>query len=452
MSRPSSPARPSRLNTGFPMKQTVLLIAPSLGFESIFPLGLSTIASALMADGKVCIGLDERARPGCLETALAGVDPDSRPMAAVIEASPRNVNQALDAAARCAAADIPAIFVGPAAATDARAMMDSSCAFASVTGDPETVLLRLLDELANPVGAEIPGARFRIAGGVLTDSPPVFDMDPAGLVYDRTVFPVSDYCDHPRHPEFRQAAIETSRGCTLDCTFCPVPCRYERKWRGRPIAAIVQEMSGLHRDYGITDFVIEDDQPLADIERFQTLMKAIRTALPGISMAFSNGLRPELLNISTLQLMAAAGTRDISLGIESGSSKVRASLNRPISTDQVQGIITEAHRLKMVVTGYFMLGLPGETVPQMLETIMMANRFRFDYVHFMVYHPWHVTTGPASLAFNHVRTAAYLGSYCNPMRLAGLARSGHISPGRARADASRLIEWIMAGRTGGGTW
>lgn len=437
---------------GSGMKQTVLLIAPSLGFESIFPLGLSTIASALMACDKTCIGLDERARPGCLVAALDAIDHDNPPIAAVIEVSSRNVNQALEAACRCARVNVPVIFVGPAAATDARAMMDSSQAFASVTGDPETVLPQLLEELANPVGREIAGARFRTTNGVLTDSRPAFDMGLETLVYDRTVFPVSDYCDHPRHPEFRQAAIETSRGCRLDCTFCPVPCRYGGTWRTRPVAAVVQEMSGLHRDYGITDFVIEDDQPLFDVEHFQNLMRAIRAELPGISMAFSNGLRPELLNVQTLQLMAAAGTRDISLGIESGSSKVRASLNRPISPDQVQNIISEAHRLKMVVTGYFMLGLPGETVTQMLETIMMANRFHFDYVHFMVYHPWHVTTGPASLAFNHVRTAAYLGSYCNPMRLAGLARAGHISPGRARADAYRLMEWIMAGRTGGGTW
>lgn len=434
------------------MKRRIFLIAPSLGFESIFPLGLSTVASVLMEMDFACVGLDERAHPECLQDALAIVTDENRPFAAIIETSPRNVNQAIAAAASCKQAKIPSILIGPAAAVDPGAMMDCSTAFAAVTGDPETVVLRLLQEIEAPTGEPIPGARYMTRSGILVQAPPVFSMSAADLVYDRTVFPVTDYCDHPRHPEFRQAAIETSRGCTLECTYCPTPCRYGRKWRGRPIENIISEMLTLRRDYGITDFVIEDDQPLHDIDRFQKLMRAIKSKLPGITMAFSNGLHPELLNLQTLQLMAAAGTRDISLGVESGSRLIRKSLNRSLSNSHIERIIAESHRLKMLVTGYFMLGMPGENFAQMVQTIMAANRFRFDYVHFMVYHAFNVTTGPASEAYNHFRTAAYLGSYFNPLRISGLAKNGEIRSERARADLMRLVQWVMAGRTGGGTW
>jgi|GEM_PF-566501 len=437
------------------MGRTVLLIAPGLGFEAIFPLALSTLAAALRGAGHRCSGLDERARPGCLQAALKSVGSlpaEERPIAAVVETSTRNVREVIDVTAECGAAGIPVILVGVPAATNAPAMLDSTEAFAAVTGDPETVVLSLLEEIGRPTGTPIVGARYRAPDAVLVEKAPEFNLDFARLMYDRTVFPLADYSNHPRHPEFKQAAIETSRGCGLACRHCPIPRRYGGLWRGRPVGLVVDEMVGLHREHGITDFVIEDDQPLHDIERFHAFLRAVKTRLPGITMAFSNGLRPDLLGRQTLQMMAAAGTRDISLGIESGSPAVRRTLNRAASGTLIGTVISEAHRFGMLVTGYFMLGTPGETSRQMLETFVMANRLPFDYVHFMVYHPWQVTTGPASSIYGQFKTAAYLGSYCNPLRLAALARRGEIKPGKATADLRRLIEWVTAGTTGGGTW
>lgn len=433
----------------------ILLVAPGLGFEAIFPLGLSTLASTLRRAGYTCTGLDDRARPGCVDAALKSIEalaPERRPLAAVVETSTRNVGSVIKLTERFVELGIPVILIGTPAATDPAAMMDSQDAFAAVTGDPETVVPALLHEMKTRSGQPIAGARFRGPDSVIVSGGPEFTLDPADLEYDRTVFPLCDYSVHPRHPEFKQAAIETSRGCRLNCRHCPVPRRYAGIWRARPVGNVVDEMVTLRRDYGITDFVIEDDQPLHDIERFHAFLRAVKTRLPGVTMAFSNGLRPDLLGRQTLQLMAAAGTRDISLGIESGSPAVRKALNRQASGRLIASVISEAHRFGMSVTGYFMLGTPGETTRQMAETFVMANRLPFDFVHFMVYHPWQVTTGPASSAYDTFRTAAYLGSYCNPLRLAALMRRGEIRAGKARADLARMIDWVRAGTTGGGTW
>ncbi|MUG45285.1 B12-binding domain-containing radical SAM protein [Paenibacillus woosongensis] len=56
----------------------------------------------------------------------------------------------------------------------------------------------------------------------------------------------------------RKAKIRTSRGCQARCTFC-IDIGYEKKWRGRAIQDVVNEMEHLNRNFEVKQFNIIDN-------------------------------------------------------------------------------------------------------------------------------------------------------------------------------------------------
>ena len=55
------------------------------------------------------------------------------------------------------------------------------------------------------------------------------------------------------------ASIITSRGCPFNCTFCSAKTVHGRKMRFRSINNIIEEIFILHKKYGVTEILFEDD-------------------------------------------------------------------------------------------------------------------------------------------------------------------------------------------------
>ena len=207
---------------------------------------------------------------------------------------------------------------------------------------------------------------------------------------DRTVFPLLRYTHAGSRPGRVSAALETSRGCSLACTFCPVPARYGGTCRVRETAAVLDEMARLRRDYGIDSFVIEDEQPLLDRPAFEALLAGIRNRLPGVELSFPNGLRPDLLDRDLIEAMAASGTRRVALGIESPSAAVRERIGRPVDDRHLDDLLDAMRRQGMVTTGYYMAGLPEADATEPIALLGALPDPRLDYVHVSVYWPWQI--------------------------------------------------------------
>jgi radical SAM superfamily enzyme YgiQ (UPF0313 family) len=171
--------------------------------------------------------------------------------------------------------------------------------------------------------------------------------------------PITDLDSLPNPAEYyRYQHVALSRGCPDDCTFCGSPRFWKRKVRFHSAEYFVRQIELLYQK-GITFFFISDDtftrrkDLVIDICR-RILKKNMKITWAAIS-------RVNYVNAELLYWMRRAGCIQISYGVESGDEKIRAYLNKPLSTQQIKTAfrLTQAHGI--MARAYFIYGCPGET-------------------------------------------------------------------------------------------
>jgi radical SAM superfamily enzyme YgiQ (UPF0313 family) len=100
--------------------------------------------------------------------------------------------------------------------------------------------------------------------------------------------------------------------------------------------------------------------------------------------------------------MKKAGCWMISYGVESGNEALRNTVQKGISQEQIENAINETKRAGIKVTGYFMVGLPGETEETVKETVSFADRLKLHYVNWAV-----MTVYPDSPFYLDIKNGKY---------------------------------------------
>ena len=81
--------------------------------------------------------------------------------------------------------------------------------------------------------------------------------------------------------------VETSRGCTFDCSFCSIIEMRGRNFYTREMARVIADITDA-RDHGARVIFIVDDNVTLDVRRFEALCEAIidgRPARPALHRA-----------------------------------------------------------------------------------------------------------------------------------------------------------------------
>jgi len=184
------------------------------------------------------------------------------------------------------------------------------------------------------------------------------------------------------------APIITTRGCPFQCTFCAGRTMAGSILRSRSVENIVDEIILLNRKYNVKEFHIEDDNFTFKrdfVVEFCT--KIIELGLD-IIFALPNGIRLDTLDEGLLRLMERAGFYSLAVGIESGSNRVLKLMQKNLSREIIKEKIDLIKKCtKMTVTGFFMMGYPGESESEILETIDFAKSLNIDKASFMFVMP-----------------------------------------------------------------
>jgi anaerobic magnesium-protoporphyrin IX monomethyl ester cyclase len=186
--------------------------------------------------------------------------------------------------------------------------------------------------------------------------------------------PARDLLDPDRYRigKRRAAMILTSRGCPHGCAYCSGRLVTGTAFRPRSAEAVVAEMADCRDRYGIEAFDFEDDNFTFDRDRARRLLRLIIATFGERSLALSamNGVSFAALDRELLELMRQAGFNTVNLSCVTTRYDLREQMRRPGREVDFGGIVEEARTAGLGVIAYAILGLPGQTLEEMVETLI----------------------------------------------------------------------------------
>jgi radical SAM superfamily enzyme YgiQ (UPF0313 family) len=175
-------------------------------------------------------------------------------------------------------------------------------------------------------------------------------------------------------------AVQTTRGCPLNCSFCSVTAFNGARYRERPVADVVREFQAVPEDYVL---VVDDNLIGArpeHIARAKDLFRAMIRAnvrKQWVAQATINFADDEEL----LALAAKAGCRGIFIGFESPALEGLLEIGKRFNVLKGRDFRASVQRIQrhnILVAGSFIIGLDADTPGIGTRIAQAASRYGVD--------------------------------------------------------------------------
>ena len=200
--------------------------------------------------------------------------------------------------------------------------------------------------------------------------------------------------------------VETSRGCTYDCSFCSIIEMRGRNFHPYPIDRVLADIADARRRGARAIFLVDDNITL-DVHRFGALCEAIAAAgfndVDYIVQAMTSPLAQHGATLAPL--MRRAGFRYVFLGIENvldGDLAFLRARAKNLRRGAGQGgnatieAIDHLHRHGLYVVGGLIVGNPDDTRESIEANLAFARRY-VDWPY--IQHPTPYPRTPMTSAF-----------------------------------------------------
>ena len=176
------------------------------------------------------------------------------------------------------------------------------------------------------------------------------------------------------------ARLLTSRGCPIGCSFCQVESISGKEWRMRSAENVIDELVFLKKRYGIKAFIFEDDNPFGQKKRTKEMLLLLKERKLKLKWKAA-GVAIFMIDEEILKLMVETGCQMIGVAIESGTERIlKQVIRKPVNLKKVPEMIKMAQSYGIFVAANFIIGFPGETWDEIMQTIHYAETCGADYV------------------------------------------------------------------------
>lgn len=297
----------------------------------------------------------------------------------------------------------PVLFMGGhVAALPERTLLEEKADYVA-SGEGLETSVSLLNALKtrSPDLSRVPGLWFRDGETIRNtpESPLIRNLDQRMPAIAWDLLPMERYRAHNWHcldGSSRQpyAALYTTLGCPFRCTFCCIQSPFKRaeqsaglketvsSYRFWSADSVLAQIDHLVKVYGVRNIKIADEMFVLNRRHVLAICEGlIQRGYPLNLWAYA---RIDTIQEGMLEKLKLAGFQWLAFGIESGSSRVRSSVDKNLEQNSISEVIAQVHAAGIHVIANYIFGLPEDDLESMRETLSLAQDLDCAFSNFNV--------------------------------------------------------------------
>ncbi|QXE85671.1 B12-binding domain-containing radical SAM protein [Geomonas nitrogeniifigens] len=211
---------------------------------------------------------------------------------------------------------------------------------------------------------------------------------------------------------------ETSRGCTMTCTFCSITGMYGTSFRCHRVERVIEDLKELQQR-GTRTVLLVDDNITLDSRRFTGLARAIvEHGLNGMEYLVQASVAGMVADPELIPALARANFAMVFLGIESVLPQNLAFFQKGDIREKTERAVRLLREHGIGVMGGFIIGNPDDGPEEIREVFRASRRLAIDLPYVQCVTPYPGTRIreellEAGLVTNPDRLSRYTGFMCN---------------------------------------
>lgn len=362
----------------------VLLISPTnsdLLHAVSVPLGLVSIGTYLKNAGHSVKILDMSVSHESVSKAIKDFKPD---LCGVSVRSTKTVSFAVSVSKKVHNYGIPVVWGGPFVdQAPLEQFFDSGVIDVLSFSEGEMTWLELADAFENNKELDnIKGIAFKKNGEIIrTEEREFMDLS--------KVLPADwSLVDIPKYWQYLYGAkkllyLYLSKGCHGHCSFCYNIEFHRSCHRRKPLETFMKEIKELVDDYGLDGIYLADEMSFLHRKDLYDLCDAFDEG--GYKLTWGFQTRIGALRKEDFQRAYDSGCRWVDFGIESGSDKMLAKIQKNIPLDKIKPTFEWCQEIGIITMSNFIIGLPGENVDDLRASVKLAKSLPGNEPSFLLY-------------------------------------------------------------------
>lgn len=188
-------------------------------------------------------------------------------------------------------------------------------------------------------------------------------------------------------PDSRLGALDTSRGCDKECTFCSQRKFWREKWRPREPERLIEDIEE-QKKYGVDVVLLTDDYPTQDRERWERFLDLLIEKETNVYILMETRVEDIIRDEDILPKYREAGIIHIYVGTEATDQETLNLFKKDVTVGDAKKALRLLDEHGIITETSMILGLPGDTRETIEKTLALSKEYNPDFCHYLAIAPW----------------------------------------------------------------